>query len=401
MQSKPALAWDPRRDKEIRTTLSEIKTLEESGYFDGLGEYFHPPALLEVEGALAKQIARSAPFVKKVTLFKPLDYPVVPPFSQFMSQISVGERTDWYKTETHRLYNESLEQVKILFGKIGRGEISSNSVIRTIIGGFIDTFMKDRNLILNLASAPYAGKDYLFDHSLKICLLSLSLASAAGYSRAQSIDIAQGALLADVGMMLVPEQIRMKQGKLNEGELFEMKKHPMYSLTLLEHVHGLSEATLIIPIQHHERISGSGYPDNKIGAGISKFSRIVAIADVFTAMVNHRTYREPVTPYQAMVALLSMGGQGLLDSDQIKQFLRTLSIFPIGSLVRLSNGCIAKVIAPNAAEYTKPTVSVLSSESGIALPLKSIYQIDLGNSDTKISEALANRIFNHHLLDGF
>jgi HD-GYP domain-containing protein (c-di-GMP phosphodiesterase class II) len=389
------------RDRDVRQTLNELRALEESGYFEGLSTMAEVPEDVKIRVAIAAQLNKAQPFARKVAALKPMDNPVGPALSQFMSQILARDRTELHKTETQRKFEEAEGQVRILFGKVVRGEIASNAIVRSIVGSFMDTFMKDRNLLLNLASAPHAGGDYLYNHSLKMCLLSLSLASAAGYSRSQSIEIAQGALLADVGMTLVPERIRLKRGKLTEGELFEMRKHPMLGLSLLENIHGLSEAVLIIPYQHHERISGVGYPDKRAGTMVSRFSRIVSIADVFTALINQRSYRESVVPYQAMVSLLSMGGEGQLDGEHIKQFLKTMSIFPLGSLVRLSSGRIAKVVGPNASEFTKPLVSLLTTESGILLGKKAIVQIDLATSDDKIVEALPTTSISHHVLDGF
>ncbi len=400
-QQKPIMPWDSRREKDIRQILGELKALEESGYFDGLSPSADLPEELQAVGATDAKLVKSAPFIRKVSRFRPLDHPVQPSLHQFMSQLSVHDRTEIHKTETHRKFQDAVGQVRILFGKLMRGEIASNALIRSIVGSFMDTFMKDRNLIVNLAAAPYVGDDYLYDHALKLCLLSLSLASSVGYSRAQAIEVAQGALLADVGMMLVPERIRNKRGKLTDGELFEIKKHPQLGLTLLEHVHGLSEATLLVPYQHHERLGGTGYPDKRAGNNVSKFSRIVSIADVFTALINKRTYRESVVPYQAMVSLLSLGGQGQLDSEHIKHFLKAVSIFPLGSLVRLDNGRVGKVIAPNPVEFTKPWISVLTSEDGVLLQKDRVHQLDLSSSQEKIIEALTPHAITHHVLDGF
>ena len=394
--------WDSRRDREIRQTLNELRALEESGYFDGLPPQVpFVPEELKIQAAIEAQLSKGAPFARRVAALKPLDRPVSPALSQFMTQMAPRDRTEIYKTETHRLFQDAVGQVRVLYGKVVRGEIASNAIMRSIVGSFMDTFMKDRNLLLNLATAPHSGPDYLYDHSLKQCLLSLSLASAAGYSRSQSIEIAQGALLADVGMMLVPERVRLKRGKLTEGEIQEVRRHPMLAMGLLERIHGLSEAVLIIPYQHHERLGGSGYPDKRAGAAVSRFSRIVSVADVFTALINRRTYRESMMPYQAMVSLLSMGGSGQLDSDHIKHLLKTLSIFPLGSLVRLSSGRIAKVVTPNPAEFTKPVVSLMTDEAGAPLPKAAIAQIDLSLSAEKIVEALPTQAIGHHLLDGF
>ncbi len=399
--NKPGYNWDNRRDREVRQTLNELKALEDNGYFDGLQTAAVIPQELQVQAAITAQLNKGAPFASRIAALRPMDSPVGPALAQFMSQLLVRDRTEIYKTETHRKFEDAVGQVRILFGKVVRGEIASNAIVRSIVGSFMDTFMKDRNLLLNLAAAPHTGDEYLYDHSLKMCLLSLSLASAAGYSRGQSIEIAQGALLADVGMLLVPERIRLKRGKLSDGELFEMRKHPMLGLSLLEQVHGLSEAVLIIPYQHHERLSGVGYPDKRSGTMVSRFSRIVSIADVFTALINRRSYRETLVPYQAMVSLLSMGGEGQLDGDHIKQFLKTMSIFPLGSLVRLTSGRVAKVVGPNATEFTKPIVSLLTSENGAPLPRHAVLQIDLSLSEEKIVEALPAFSISHHVLDGF
>jgi HD-GYP domain-containing protein (c-di-GMP phosphodiesterase class II) len=398
---------DPRKEKEIRQTLAELRQLEDQGYFEGVVEREPGPADLRVPGAAdwskgGGTAGRWATFHRKVSQLRPMDAPAGPALAQFMTQFSIKERTEAHKQETARKFAEASGQVKYLFGKILRGEVTSSAIVRSIVGNFMDTFVKDRNLLLNLSALPYSGNDYLYDHALKLCLLSLSIASAAGYSRTQAIDIAQGALLADVGMLLVPERIRHKRGKLTQPEIFEMQKHPILGLGLLEPVHGLSESILIIPYQHHERVGGTGYPDKRSGNLVSKFSRIVGVADVFTALINKRTYREALTPYQAMVALLSMGGQGMLDSEQIRNFLRTLSIFPLGSLVRLASGRVAKVVAPNADEFTKPLLSVLTTEDGAPLAKDRIYQVDLSlDPREKIVEALSAGAIRNAPLDGF
>ena len=390
----------------MRQVMSELRALEETGYFEGLTDLIPgsaeagEPKFGAGRGSVPSQMRLNL-LSRRIATLKPMDHPVGPALSQFMTQVSVRERTDTYKQETHRKFADGVGQVRILFGKIARGEVSSNSIVRSVAGSFMDTFMRDRNLLVNLSTTTSSVQDYLYDHSLKLCLLSLSLASAAGYSRSQSLEIAQGALLADIGMMLVPEKIRLKRGRLTKEESDEVKKHPLLGLSLLEPIHGLSEPVLLVPYQHHERISGDGYPDRRSGNLVSRFSRIVSIADVYTALINKRSYREALIPYQAMVAILSMGGQGKLDGEQVKHFLKTVSIFPLGSLVRLSTGQVAKVVDPNPVEYTKPIVSVLTSEDGAPLRNEAIFQINLVHSDVKITEALAGQAINHHVLDGF
>src|SRR4051812_30337979 len=151
MQSNLPNAWDSRKEKEIRQALTDLRNMEEMGYFDGLPEYVVGPSDLKVEGSTSAQLAKWAPFAKKVSQFKPVDYPIGPALSQFMTQVAVRDRTEVYKAETNKKFADAVVQVRILYGKILRGEIASNTIIRSIVSSFMDTFMKDRNLLLNLA----------------------------------------------------------------------------------------------------------------------------------------------------------------------------------------------------------------------------------------------------------
>nr|MDQ3003580.1 hypothetical protein [Fibrobacterota bacterium] len=153
-------SWDTRRDREMRQTLIELRLMDEGGYFEGLQAVTSIPEDLKVQAAISAQLNKGAPFMRKIAQLRPMDLPVGPALTQFMNQVSIRDRTETYKTETHRKFEDAVAQVRILFEKIVRGEIASNAIVRSIVSSFMDTFMNDRNLLLNLAASPHTGQNY-------------------------------------------------------------------------------------------------------------------------------------------------------------------------------------------------------------------------------------------------
>ena len=160
--------------------------------------------------------------------------------------------------------------------------------VRAQIKRFMGVFIKDRNLLLNMVLSEPFEDDYLYNHSVNMSLISMAIACASGYSQEQIIEIGMGALLADIGMMELPPELRFKSDKLKPNELFEIRKHPLFALAILEKIQGLPESTLLIAFQHHEKPDGIGYPRQRRGKLIHPYARIVSIADSFAAMIHKK-----------------------------------------------------------------------------------------------------------------
>ena len=153
-----------------------------------------------------------------------------------------------------------------------------------------------------------------------------------------------GALLHDVGMLLIPEEIRFKKGRLSKDEWYEVQKHAILGMHVLEKIPNLPESALYVAYQTHERENGKGYPKQRTGRFIHAFAKIVQVADVYESLCSQRDYRPPYLPYRAMELLIKMSVRNLLSIDFVKAFLAYASLFPIGSVVELSNHCIARVV---------------------------------------------------------
>ena len=145
---------------------------------------------------------------------------------------------------------------------------------------------------------------------------------------------------------------------LNHGiELHLMRKHPVLAYRIIHNELGYPEEVALVALQHHERWDGRGYPKSLVGDEISPFARIVSVADAFQAMVSDRPYRSPLTGYTAMRSILSENGKRF-DPEILKAFIRTVGIYPLGSLVVLDNGAVGVVVAhqpPGTCQTSTPT----------------------------------------------
>jgi HD-GYP domain-containing protein (c-di-GMP phosphodiesterase class II) len=331
------------------------------------------------------------------------DRPVGPALKMRAAQISVQQRTEEYKAEMKTSYAEALKNVKLVLTSLADNKNMDGTIIRSIVERFVKTWLTDRNLLLNITHTKQTDEDYLFHHSLNVCLLSINIAAAAGYSEKQILDIGVGATLHDVGMLLIPREIFLKKGRLTKDEWYEVQKHSVLGLHLLEKVNKLPDSAPYIAYQTHERENGQGYPKQRNSRFIHNYSKIVQIADVFESLTAPREYRIAYIPYRAMEIIIKMSRKNLLANEYVKAFITYMSLFPVGSLIELSDHTIAKVIHANELHFTKPIVSVIADTKGNLLPRENIYQVDLSkNQALQIIRAVeSNHLPGLDIMHGF
>lgn len=238
----------------------------------------------------------------------------------------------------------------------------------------------DRGVLPAIVSHGKRADDYLHGHGLNACLLAMNTVRTMGVSREQIIYMGMGALLQDVGMMYVPEELRMAPRQLTDYERQEVQNHPTYALSLLEKFEDVSETTLFVAYQCHERPNGKGYPQRKFSDSIHPFAKLAAVTDAYAAMTATRPHRHAREPYDAVVTILNGMSRGEFDSGAVRAFLDTVALFPVGSKVKLTNGEIARVIRANLDHYTRPTVVLLDrqgEESNDEIDLSSCLDLDI------------------------
>lgn len=196
-------------------------------------------------------------------------------------------------------------------------------------------------------------------HALKVSVYMLTLGRHIGFSKQQLVELGFIGLLLDIGKLEMPEALLAKPSRLSPAEATIIQTHVDASISLLEAQEPLSPNVKMGINQHHERMDGSGYPRGLVGAEISIFGRMAAIADSFAAMTSARPYGETRSSFEAMKELFRMA-EGQLHAPLVEEFVQAIGIFPVGSLIQLTTGEIAIVLEHNKVRRLDPKVLILT-----------------------------------------
>lgn len=249
----------------------------------------------------------------------------------------------------------------------------ANSLIADI-NSFLDDVTQDalnsKDVLNNLISVS-TYDDCTFEHSLNVMILSIALANGLKMQTNEIKKIALGCLLHDFGKLYVPLEIINKKGKLDPEEFNIIKNHPVKGYEFLTYCTNLSIAERIIALSHHEKWDGTGYPYGKNKEDIHLNGRICSICDVFEALTADRAYRKGIKPNEALKYIMG-NGNILFDYELVKIFVSSINIYPVGTMVLLSNGCEGVVEQVNET-LMRPTIKVFCENSQKVEP----YYIDL------------------------
>ena len=330
------------------------------------------------------------------------DSPEGPCLKNSMKQLYLADRTQEYKKKVDLTYSQALKQIEWILRKLMNAEKVDGDRIRQVVELFMDTFVTDKNIMMAVSFRKSAKEEYIFAHTLNVCILAMSIAAAYGYSKEQVIHIGMGSILHDLGMLLLPPEIRFKKGRLSSGEWFEIRKHPLLGLYLTEKLVRTPDSVKFILYQAHERDNGNGYPKQRSTRFIHNYAKIMQIADIYEAISSPRPYRDALVPFKCIEFLIKMSEKGFISNDFLKAFLSCTSFFPVGSLLELNNAKVARVISVNQARLNRPVVSVLKDEAGKFLGPGEVYQLDLSREeDVKVVRSLPFDYPGMDLMDGF
>lgn len=198
--------------------------------------------------------------------------------------------------------------------------------------------------------------------SIDISILAMVVGMDLELKRSDIVKLGISALLKDIGMNRVPDDILNKKGNLTESEYRIIKKHPIYSLEILKE-HNVDGEIGDIILNHHERWDGMGYPEGKIGEDIPYLSRIISVVDGFNALKEDRPYRKSLHGYDAIKAILGDNGHRY-DPVILEVVLKSIGIYPIGSYVALNDASICQVVSTNKKYPLKPLVKVVINKNG-------------------------------------
>ncbi|MDD6480682.1 MAG: HD-GYP domain-containing protein [Lachnospiraceae bacterium] len=208
-------------------------------------------------------------------------------------------------------------------------------------------------------SALKTSDEYTFKHSVDVATISMIIAKQQGKSAKDVHDIGIAGLLHDIGKTKIPLSILNKPGRLNDKEFAIMKQHAVYSYQMIKDKPEFTPEICLGVLQHHEKINGKGYPMGVNSDMLSPYARILAVADIYDALVTERPYKSAYSQRDAVEMIMSMTME--LDIDAMKSFLESMILYPVDSVVELSNGEKAKVVKNNPHYILRPTVVGLTS----------------------------------------
>jgi putative nucleotidyltransferase with HDIG domain len=268
------------------------------------------------------------------------------------------------------LLRESILQILAdLFDFFRHDEQDKYEVLRILkqLDVLVDQLVKNLQGIKNTQvhiSDLKSYDEYTYHHSLSVAVLSIAIGQALGLEEGQLHVLGKCALMHDIGKVAIPEDILNKPTHLSIQEFNIIKRHSPEGYQFLSKYEADDPVLLSAVLYHHERYDGNGYPYGLKGDKIPLFSRIIAVADVYDALTSHRTYRKPESPGEAVEYIMGNVGAAF-DHDIICAMLNTLELYPVGTVVRLSNGQKAVVIDNN--HVLRPTLKVLKTGAKLDL----------------------------------
>lgn len=294
---------------------------------------------------------------------------------------------------------QTVKFVKDSFKQMEKKKNMNTQVVNKVVSNLIDEILASKDVLINLSTIS-TFDDFIFNHSVGVCITSLMMGVSLGFSEQKLRLLGVGALLHDIGKVEIDKDIIRREGALSKEEYEKYKKHTEYGFEILRYCENISIISAHVAYQHHERWDGKGYPRMLNGTESQELSRIVAVANMFDEMMADLPNRPPFAVNQAVNLLKRMSGIHF-EPLAVNALLSNIALYPVGSLVLLSTGQIGIVVEVNKNMSSKPVVRIAYNSSKQQVQS---YEVDLsGTIGVSISEVLSekdlNKILNNAMHD--
>lgn len=270
------------------------------------------------------------------------------------------------------LFDELVEAAREIFAAAAEDSVPDGDAVMDLIARTIDQLGRGEQLLAETVRQRERDQS-VPARSANSAILALRLGMELGYEKRRGIALGLCALMHDLGMQQMPDITA--SSKLTKEQFDTLRTHPTRSREIVEKFGESFKWIGRIVAQVHERFDGSGYPRRLKGEQIHEFARILGLADTYEAMAHPRVDRKARVVYQALREIVDIDNT-LFDRRFVKALLDIVSIFPLGSLVKLNNGEIGRVISTSKMHPTRPILEILVDARGKRLEEAGEYRLE-------------------------
>ena len=273
----------------------------------------------------------------------------------YEDKLSVEEEVE-AATNAFQRTNDLMDKVA---ADIRAGDTLQLAAVEEVINDVVDSMVRNPDALMWVARLREKDLN-IYGHGLSVAISLVAFGRHLGYPRDQLAQLGVLGLLLDIGKIKLPRELLEKTVRLSSEEFETIKEHVELGLEILHETPTIHPDVFAGIAQHHERMNGTGYPDNIMGEKIGVFGRMAAIADTYAAVTARRPYAAAVSPHEALQMLSNWSGTQF-QADMVEQFIQSIGVFPVGSLVELSTGEVAVIVTHNKQKRLRPKVLVVTA----------------------------------------
>jgi putative nucleotidyltransferase with HDIG domain len=335
---------DPSDLKKLQVSVIKEVVIDTSKGLDVLEQNVQEEALEQVAS-----VEEPSPEIK----------PVLKP-----TRVSAAEEQENAK----RVIKSSKKAVASMFHEVRMGKAVNAEAALQLVDDIAASVARNESALISLVRLKNKD-DYTYMHSVAVCALMIALANELGLSEAETKQAGMAGLLHDIGKAGIPIEVLNKPGALTDEEFTTVKLHPECGHAMLVQANITDEVVLDVVLHHHEKVNGMGYPNKLKAEEISLFAKMGAVCDVYDAVTSNRPYKDGWEPGVSLHRMAQWADH--FDDSVFKAFVKSVGIYPIGSMVKLKSGRLAVVIDQSPKSLLTPVLKVFfSTKSNSRIPVE-------------------------------